>query len=182
MVNVVKSPRVSAKDFQKSLAHAVIIVDRSTIGKTLNKNGVHRTPRRKPLVSKKPPLLQDKIRHFLEWPSPSPDLNPTEMLLPDLRRAIHSKRPKNIAELKQFCRDENSSCLLLRAGLQLQEMFGWRSCCQRRVNQLLNPKVHRLFPPCTVNVYMLCSIKTWKLILFLCSIILSRLCLSSDVT
>uniref|UniRef100_A0A8C5R032 Transposase n=1 Tax=Leptobrachium leishanense TaxID=445787 RepID=A0A8C5R032_9ANUR len=55
MVNEVKkNPRVSAKDLQKSLAHANIFVDTSTIRKTLNKNGVHgRTPRRKPLLSKK---------------------------------------------------------------------------------------------------------------------------------
>lgn len=105
MVNMVKSPRVSANDFQKSLAHAVIIVGKST-GKTLNKNGVHgRSPRREPLVSKKNPHCC-KRRHLLEWPSQSPDLNPIEVLSPDLRRAIHSRHPKNIAELKQFCRDE----------------------------------------------------------------------------
>uniref|UniRef100_A0A8C5LM91 Transposase n=1 Tax=Leptobrachium leishanense TaxID=445787 RepID=A0A8C5LM91_9ANUR len=51
---VKKNPRVSAKDLQKSLAHANIFVDTSTIRKTLNKNEVHgRTPRRKPLLSKK---------------------------------------------------------------------------------------------------------------------------------
>uniref|UniRef100_A0A8C5QE70 Transposase n=1 Tax=Leptobrachium leishanense TaxID=445787 RepID=A0A8C5QE70_9ANUR len=46
MLNEVKkNPRVSAKDLQKSLAHANIFVDTSTIRKTLNKNGVHgRTP------------------------------------------------------------------------------------------------------------------------------------------
>ena len=49
-----KNPRVSAKDFQKSLEHAKISIDESTIRKTLNKNGVHgRTPRKKPLLSKK---------------------------------------------------------------------------------------------------------------------------------
>uniref|UniRef100_A0A8C5PUM9 Transposase Tc1-like domain-containing protein n=1 Tax=Leptobrachium leishanense TaxID=445787 RepID=A0A8C5PUM9_9ANUR len=55
MLNEVKkNPRVSAKDLQKSLAHANIFVDTSTIRKTLNKNGVHgRTPRMKPLLSKK---------------------------------------------------------------------------------------------------------------------------------
>ena len=55
MLNEVKkNPRVSAKDLQKSLEHANISVDESTIRKTLNKNGVHgRTPRKKPLLSKK---------------------------------------------------------------------------------------------------------------------------------
>ena len=42
MLNEVKkNPRVSAKDLQKSLEHANISVDESTIRKTLNKNGVH---------------------------------------------------------------------------------------------------------------------------------------------
>ena len=55
MLNEVKkNPRVSAKDLQKSLEHANISVDESTIHKTLNKNGVHgRTPRKKPLLTNK---------------------------------------------------------------------------------------------------------------------------------
>ena len=55
MLNEVKkNPRVSAKDLQKSLEHAHISVDESTIRKTLNKNGVHgRTPRKKPQLSQK---------------------------------------------------------------------------------------------------------------------------------
>jgi hypothetical protein len=51
---VKKNPRVSAKDIQKSLEHANISIDESSIRKTLNKNGVHgRTPRKKPLLSPK---------------------------------------------------------------------------------------------------------------------------------
>ena len=50
---VKKNPRVRAEDLQKSLKHANISVDESTIRKTLNRNGVHgRTPRKKPLLSK----------------------------------------------------------------------------------------------------------------------------------
>uniref|UniRef100_A0AAR2L9T4 Tc1-like transposase DDE domain-containing protein n=1 Tax=Pygocentrus nattereri TaxID=42514 RepID=A0AAR2L9T4_PYGNA len=44
-------------------------------------------------------LHQKKIRH-LDRPSHGPDLNPIEMLWHDLKRAIHTKRPKSIAELK----------------------------------------------------------------------------------
>lgn len=46
MLNEVKkNPQVSAKDLHKSLAHANISVDESTIRKTLNKNGIkERTP------------------------------------------------------------------------------------------------------------------------------------------
>jgi transposase len=51
---VMKNHRVSTKDLHKSLEHANISVDESTICKTLNKNGVHgRTPRKKTLLSKK---------------------------------------------------------------------------------------------------------------------------------
>uniref|UniRef100_A0A674BTL3 Transposase Tc1-like domain-containing protein n=1 Tax=Salmo trutta TaxID=8032 RepID=A0A674BTL3_SALTR len=59
MLNEIKkNPRVSAKDLQKSLEHAKISVDESTICKTLNKTGVHgRTPRKKPLLSKKKQFL-----------------------------------------------------------------------------------------------------------------------------
>ena len=50
-------------------------------------------------------LQQKKIR-LLEWPSQSPDLNLIEMLWHDLKRAIHTRHPRNIAELKQFCTEE----------------------------------------------------------------------------
>ncbi|KAJ0041565.1 hypothetical protein NL108_013288 [Boleophthalmus pectinirostris] len=50
--------------------------------------------------------LKQKKMHLLEWPSQSPDLNPNEMLRHDLKRAIHTRQPKNIAEVKQFCEEE----------------------------------------------------------------------------
>ena len=55
MLNEVKkNPGMSAIDLQKSLEHANISADESTICKTLNKNSVHgRTPRKNPLLSKK---------------------------------------------------------------------------------------------------------------------------------
>ena len=42
----------------------------------------------------------------LEWPSQSPDLNPIEMLYHDLTQTVHAGKPSNVAELKQFCKEE----------------------------------------------------------------------------
>jgi transposase len=50
--------------------------------------------------------LQQKKTRLLEWPSQSPDLNPIEMLWHDLNRVVHTRHPNNIAELKQFCKEE----------------------------------------------------------------------------
>ncbi|KAK3537631.1 hypothetical protein QTP70_017024 [Hemibagrus guttatus] len=41
-----------------------------------------------------------------EWPSQSPDLNPIEMLWHDLKKVVHARKPSNVAELQQFCKDE----------------------------------------------------------------------------
>ncbi len=41
----------------------------------------------------------------LEFPSQSPNLNPIEMLWHDLKQSIHARKPSNVAELKQFCKE-----------------------------------------------------------------------------
>ena len=48
---------------------------------------------------------QKKIR-LLEWSSQSSDLNPIEMRWHDLKRVVHIRYPKNIAELIPFCKEE----------------------------------------------------------------------------
>ncbi len=40
------------------------------------------------------------------WPSQSPDLNPIEMWWHDLKQSFHAWKPSNVAELKQFCKEE----------------------------------------------------------------------------
>ncbi|KAK3536221.1 hypothetical protein QTP86_000202 [Hemibagrus guttatus] len=50
-------------------------------------------------------LKKNKMK-TLEWPSQSPDLNPIEMLWHDLRNVVHARKPSNVAELQQFCKDE----------------------------------------------------------------------------
>ncbi len=41
-----------------------------------------------------------------EKPSQSPDLNPIEMLWHVLKQSFHARKPSNVAELKQFCKEE----------------------------------------------------------------------------
>ncbi|KAK3517578.1 hypothetical protein QTP70_012564 [Hemibagrus guttatus] len=50
-------------------------------------------------------LKKNKMK-ALEWPSQSPDLNPIEMLWHDLKKVVHARKPSNVAELQQFCKDE----------------------------------------------------------------------------
>ncbi len=42
----------------------------------------------------------------LEWPSQSPDLNPTEHLWRDLKMAVHQSLPSNLTELERICKEE----------------------------------------------------------------------------
>ncbi|KAK3534100.1 hypothetical protein QTP86_002207 [Hemibagrus guttatus] len=50
-------------------------------------------------------LKKNKMK-TLEWPSQSPDLNLIEMLWHDLKKVAHARKPSNVAELQQFCKDE----------------------------------------------------------------------------
>ncbi len=50
-------------------------------------------------------LKKNKIK-VLEWPNQNLDLNPIEMLWHDLKQSIHARKPSNVAELKQFCKEE----------------------------------------------------------------------------
>jgi transposase len=50
--------------------------------------------------------LEQKTIRLQYWPSQCPDLNPVELLWHHLKRAVHTRHPKNIAELKQFCKEE----------------------------------------------------------------------------
>ncbi|KAK3555168.1 hypothetical protein QTP86_010055 [Hemibagrus guttatus] len=50
-------------------------------------------------------LKKNKMK-TLEWPSQNPDLNLIEMLWHDLKKVVHARKPSNVAELQQFCKDE----------------------------------------------------------------------------
>jgi hypothetical protein len=42
------------------------------------------------------------------WPSQSSDLSPVEMLPGDLKQAVHARKPWNITQLNQYCKEERA--------------------------------------------------------------------------
>lgn len=58
-----------------------------------------------------PANLQQNDRKALQQPSHISDLNPFEMLWVDLMRAVHKQMPKNLSEMKQWCKDKQAKIL-----------------------------------------------------------------------
>uniref|UniRef100_A0A674E7Y3 Tc1-like transposase DDE domain-containing protein n=1 Tax=Salmo trutta TaxID=8032 RepID=A0A674E7Y3_SALTR len=50
--------------------------------------------------------LKDNKVKVLEWPSQSPDLNPTEHLWAELKKRVGARRPTNLTQLHQLCQEE----------------------------------------------------------------------------
>ncbi|KAK3542202.1 hypothetical protein QTP86_018485 [Hemibagrus guttatus] len=50
-------------------------------------------------------LKKNKMK-TLEWPFQSPDPNLIEMLWHDFKKVVHTRKPSNVAEIQQFCKDE----------------------------------------------------------------------------
>ena len=50
--------------------------------------------------------FQKRSWKILEWPLQSPDLNPIENLCRELKKAVASRKPKNISELEAFAHEE----------------------------------------------------------------------------
>uniref|UniRef100_A0A3P9LCQ4 Transposase Tc1-like domain-containing protein n=1 Tax=Oryzias latipes TaxID=8090 RepID=A0A3P9LCQ4_ORYLA len=51
-------------------------------------------------------FMQTNKYNVLEWPSQSPDLNISENLWCDLKRAVHALKPSNLTELEKFCKEK----------------------------------------------------------------------------
>ena len=88
----------------------------------------------------------------------SPDLNPTEH---DLKRAPNI--PRILLNWNSFVKIYSPKFLLtvVQVWSATTENVSLRLFLSKEGQPVIT-RVHILFPPCTVNVYTVCSTKTWK--------------------
>uniref|UniRef100_A0AAY5JWH2 Tc1-like transposase DDE domain-containing protein n=1 Tax=Esox lucius TaxID=8010 RepID=A0AAY5JWH2_ESOLU len=77
-------------------------------------------------------LHQKKI-NILVWPSQSPDLNPTEHLWVDLKRAVHRRCPRNLTDLESFCKEEWANIATSRCAMLIDSY-------PKRLSAVIKPK------------------------------------------
>ena len=66
-------------------------------------------------------LKGNKVK-VLEWPSQSPDRNPIENVLAELKKRVRARRPTNLTQLHQLCQEEWAKIHTTYSG-KLVEMF-----------------------------------------------------------
>ena len=78
--------------------------------------------------------FQKKAWNVLEWPSQSPDLNPTENLCWDPKRAVHVHKHENISELEIFAEGMGEHTQTLVQEYQIRPCFmSAASYCSHRM-------------------------------------------------
>ncbi|KAK3539656.1 hypothetical protein QTP70_011105 [Hemibagrus guttatus] len=104
---VTKDPTTTSKELQASLGSVKENVRPSVCDLKMKRTWVLQQDNDPKHTSKSTSewLKKNKMK-TLEWPSQSPDLNPIEMLWHDLKKVVHARKPSNVAELQQFCKDE----------------------------------------------------------------------------
>ncbi len=83
------------------------------------------------------------------------DLNPIELLWHDLKRAIHTRHPKNTAELELFVKRNCGNILstVLEISSPITGVLGGY-CCQRCVKLLSHPTVRFNSDQITIYIYI----------------------------
>ena len=60
--------------------------------------------------------LKDNQVKVLDWPSQSPDLNPIENVLAELKKRARARRPTNLTQKHQLCQEERDKIHLTYCG------------------------------------------------------------------
>ena len=74
---------------------------------------------------------------MLSWPANSPDLNPIENVWHMLKRAVESRNPTNINDLKQYSLEE-------WAKIPQEHINNCILSMPQRINELLEKKGHKI--------------------------------------
>ncbi len=109
--------------------------------------------------------LKKNTIKVLEWPSQSTDFrtNPIEMLWHDLKQSIHARKPSNVAELKQFCKEEWAKFLHSHVKDSLPFIsLDCSCCCKGWHNQLLDLGGQFIFQVVPGRFGQLFSLNKWN--------------------
>ncbi len=120
--------------YQKILKEMFVTSSSSALG-LCSRTIIPNTPATPPLTGSR------KKNKVLEWPSQSPDLNPTEMLWHDLKQSIHAQKPLQCGWIKTILQrrvGQNSSTAMWKTHCQVLQMLDCSCCCKGWHNQLFD--------------------------------------------